>query len=201
MNYRWQAQRMIYARYGIIYQDFDDEFRTESNNYVVHQPTLGLNLDLGPHSAFAIEFGYWRRDTNNEGKENGFVLNSNFNTQGEKASFSLLTNSGYELDYGSSDNRGFSKYSDSSVNVDYQLTEDSRFFATARYRWQNYTDIDKTDHTYGGRVGFASTFLRWLTVSLEGGHLERESNDSTREFTNNRVILRLTTAYPIPFWD
>ena len=200
MNYRWRAQRRIYARYGIEYQDFDDEVGTDSDNYVVHQPTLGLNLDFGPNSGMAAEFGYFRRDIKNANTENGFVLNADFNTKGERASFNIQNSSGYELDYGSSNNRGFSKYSDSSATADYQLTENSRVFATARYRWQNYTDIDKTDHTYGGRAGFASTFQRWLTISLEGAHLERESNESSREFTDNRVMLRLTTFYPIPLF-
>ncbi len=197
-NYRWRAQRLIYARYGIEYQDFDDEVGTDSDNYVVHQPTLGLNLDFGSNSGFTVEFGYFRRDIKNADTEDGFVLDASFNTQGKRASLDIQNNSGYELDYGSSDNRGFSKYSDSSAIVDYQLTENSHLFATARYRWQNYTDIDQTDHTYGGRAGFAFTFRQWFTLSFEGGHLRRDSNVSSEEFKDNRVMLQLIAAYPIP---
>ena len=201
VNYRWRPSRLIYGRYDVVYQDFGGTTPgAYDDDYVVHQPTLGLNLDFGPNSGFAVEFGYFRRDIKNADTEEGFVLDASFNTKGERASFNIQTISGYELDYGSSDNRGFSKYSDSSVNVDYQLTEDSRFFATARYRWQNYTDIDQTDHTYGGRAGFAFTFRQWFTLSFEGVHLRRDSNDSAEEFTDNRVMLSIIAAHPIPLF-
>jgi hypothetical protein len=201
MNYQWQPQRITYARYGILYLNYDEEHGIDNNNYMVHQPTVGLSFAIGPNTSFGASVGYWRRDINNENSEDGASLNANFSAQGEKSSLSIQTNSGYDLDIGTSQNQGFSKYSDSSVNVDYQLRENSRFFATARYRWEDFADTDRTDHTYGGRIGFAHTFRNWFTLALEGGHLRRDSNENDQEFTDNRVLLRLTAAYPIPFWD
>jgi hypothetical protein len=200
MNYRWRLQRIAYARYSILYQDFDDEFGGINDDYVVHQPTLGFNTDLGPNTELGAEFGYFHQEVDDRSGEDGFVLNASFNTRRERTTFGIQTNTGYDLDYGTSQNRGTSKYSDNSTRVDYQLTEDLGLFATARYRWEDFTELDQTDHTYGGRAGLNYTFRRWLSVSLEGGHLRRDSDDDAQEFKDNRVTLRITTAYPIPLF-
>jgi hypothetical protein len=200
MNYRWQPQQTAYASYSILYQNFDDEHATDdSNNYVVHRPAIGVNLSLGPNTALGVEVGYFRQDVNNENGEDGFVLNGSFNTQKERTTFSLQTNNGYEQDYGTSENRGFSQYSDNSARVGYQLAENFNMFASASYRWEDFTETNRTDHTYGGRAGLTYSFRRWLSASLEGGHLRRDSDDKNDEFTDNRVTLRITTSYPIPF--
>ena len=79
------------------------------------RPTIGVNLSLGPNTALGVEVGYFRQDVNNENGEDGFVLNGSFNTQKDRTSFGIQTNNGYEQDYGTSENRGFSKYSDNSA--------------------------------------------------------------------------------------
>jgi len=200
MNYRWRPTSLIFARYSILGIDFDDETSANSDDYTVHQPTLGLSLRFSPNTEFGAEMGYFRQDIKNGKGDDGFVLNANFNTRGQRASLRILSNTGYNLDYGSSDNQGFSKFSDNSANISYQLTENFNVFASARYRWADFTEIDRTEHTYGGRAGLAFDFWRWLTLSLEGAHLERDSNDADRDFEDNRVALRLTAAYPIPLF-
>jgi hypothetical protein len=205
LNYRWRPQRIGYARYNILYQDFDHESGSlstlASEDYVVHQPTVGISLGLGPNTNFAAEFGYFRQEFEHKKGEDGYVFNGSFNTRGERTTLSIQTDSGYSLDYGTSDNQGFSKYSDSSANVGYQLAENLNLFASARYRWEDFTETNRTDHTYGGRAGLGYTFRRWLSLSLEGGHLRRDSNENDQEFTDNRVTLSITTSYPIPFGD
>jgi len=200
MNYRWRPQQLAYARYSIVYRDADKEIGTDSEDYYVHQPALGLNMSLGPNTSLGTEVGYFLQDPDDGDKEEGFVLNASFNTQKDKASFGLLTNTGYDLDYGTADNQGFSKFSDNSARVDYEFTENLGIFATARYRWEDFTETNRTDHTYGGRAGLSYTFRRWLTASLEGAHLRRDSNEDDQEFKDNRVTLLITTSYPIPLF-
>jgi hypothetical protein len=204
MNYRWRPQHTAYLRYNIVYQNFDHKFGALStlvnDDYVVHQPTLGLSLLFGPNTDFGAEFGYFRQEFDHRNGEDGLVFNGSFNTRGERTTFSIQTDSGYSLNYGTSDNQGFSKYSDSSGNISYQLAEDLSVFGSVRYRWENFTEIDETDHTYGGRAGLSYSFRDWLALSLEGGHLRRSSNENDQEFTDNRVTLRITTSYPIPLF-
>jgi hypothetical protein len=199
MNYRWRPQRIAYARYSIVFLDYDDELRVDNDDYVVHEPTVGVSVGISPHTQFEAEVGYFLQDPDDGENEEGFVFNASLDTRRERASFNITTNTGYDLDYGSSDNQGFSKYSDNSARVDYELTENFGIFASARYRWEDYTETNRTDHTYGGRAGINYSFRRWLTASLEGGHLRRDSDEDNDEFKDNRVTLRITTSYPIPF--
>jgi hypothetical protein len=196
MNYRWRPQHIMYARYSILYQDFDDDVSMHSEDYVVHQPTLGLMLRLGRNTEFGAEAGYFRQDLEDGDGEDGFSGSARFNTQWQKASFHIESDAGYHLDYGTSQNRGFSKFSDTSGLVDYQITKNLGFFASARYRWADFTEIDRTDKTWGGRAGLTYTLQPWFTLSFEGAHLERDSNKRTFEFTDNRVTFRITGAYP-----
>jgi hypothetical protein len=200
MNYRWRPQRILYAKYNIDYQDFDDEVGANNDDYMVHRPVLGLAFKFDPNTEFQALVGYFRQDFENGDKgADGFVFDFSFNTRREKTSFRVESESGYNLDYGSSENQGFSKFSDSSARVDYELTENFGIFATARYRWEDFTETNRTDHTYGGRAGLTYSFRRWLTASLEGGHLRRDSDEEENEFTDNRVTLSITAEYPIPF--
>jgi hypothetical protein len=192
--------QIAYARYGIVYQDFDEtDPATNSEDYIVHDAVLGFSLSLGPTTTLGAEGGYFRQELEDRGGEDSFVFSANFGTRGERISFRAESNYGYELDYGTSENRGFSKFSDSSANVEYQVSENVRIFATASYRWEDFTAIDRTDQTYGARAGFTVTFWRWFALAFEGGHLERDSDDASSEFKDNRVTLRLTAAYPRPF--
>jgi hypothetical protein len=195
-NYRWRPTSLIFARYSILGIDFDNETSAISDDYLVHQSTLGLSLRFSPNTELGAEVGYFRQDIENGNGEDGFVLNANFNTRGQRTSLRIWSNTGYNLDYGSSDNQGFSKSSSNSANISYQLTDDFNVFASARYRWQDFTEIDRSEHTYGGSAGLAFGFWRWLTLSLEGAHLRRDSNDAARDFDDNRVTLRITAAYP-----
>jgi hypothetical protein len=199
MNYRWRSQQIAYARYSIAYRDADDEIGTDDEDYIVHEPALGLSMSFSPHTSLEAEVGYFLQDPDEGDNEEGFVLNANFNTRKDRTSLGIQTDTGYDLDYGTSDNQGFSKYSDNSARVDYQVAENLGIFATARYRWEDFTETNRTDHTYEGRAGITYSFRRWLSASLEGGHLRRDSDDDTQEFKDNRVTLRITTSYPIPF--
>jgi hypothetical protein len=201
MNYRWRPQQLAYVRYSIVYRDADDEIGTDDEDYIVHEPALGLNMSIGPNTSLGAEVGYFLQDPDDGDNEEGFVFNGSFNTRRERTTLGLLSNTGYDLDYGSSDNQGFSKFSDNSARLDYELSENLGIFATARYRWDDYTETNRTDHTYGGRAGLRYTFRSWLSASLEGGHLRRDSDEDVNEFKDNRVTLSITTSYPIPFGD
>ena len=158
-------------------------------------------LRINPISSLRGEIGYFLRDPDEGDTEEGFVFNASINTRRERTSFEVTTNTGYNVDYGSSDNQGFSKTSDNLARVSYELTENLGIFATAGYRWEDFTETNRTNHTYGGIAGLNYTFLPWLNASLEGGHLRRDSNEDDQEFKDNRVTLQITTAYPIPFGE
>ncbi len=200
VNYRWQEARRVYARYDLLYQDFEP---SEADDYRVHESALGVSLALGAHTDLNLEGGYFIQDYLNGDQTEGAVFTGTLSTRLERTSLSLTGGGGYDQDYYSAENLGPSKFQEVSGSADYLLTENLNIFASASYRWEDFleteddrTEDDRTDEVWRATGGLSFSFWRWLTLSLEGTHLERGSSDSTEEFKDNRVMLRLTWAYP-----
>lgn len=201
MNYRWQPTRRLYARYDFLYHDFDEQAVADrENDYRVHEWALGINWELSPRTEFGVEGGYWLQDYLHGDSKDGAMFSGTLTTSIQRATFSLAAGCGYDQDYYSAENLGSTEYCEVSGSADYLLTESLRIFGSASHRWNDYyetEEIDRTDdRVWRGSAGFSLSFWRYLTLSLEGTHSERDSDDASEEFEDNRVMLRLTGAYP-----
>jgi hypothetical protein len=199
VNYRWQPTRRLYARYNFLYQDFEQpDAGAETNDYRVHQGALGISLALGPHTDFNAEGGYFLQDYFNGDQTEGGTFSGSLTTRTQRSSVSLAASGGYDQDYYSAENLGSSKYRQASGSADYLITETLRAFTSATYRWEDFfeTEDDRKDKVWRATGGLSFSFWRWLTLSLEGTHTERDSDDPGMDFEDNRVMLRLTGAYP-----
>jgi len=199
INYRWQPTRRLYARYDLLYQDFEGEPTAyQTDDYRVHQGALGIGVTLGPNTDFNIEGGYFLQDYLNGDENDGVTFNGSFTTRTQRLSMSLAASGGYDQDYFSAENLGSFKYRQVLGTANYLLTESVRIFGSASYRWEDFleTDPDRKDEVWRGTAGLSFSFWRWLTLSLEGTHSQRDSDYSRMEFDDNRVMLRLTGAYP-----
>lgn len=205
LNYRWEPSRRIYTRYQILDHRFDQTSKeTDTQDYLIHQGTLGTSLALGPYTTFDADGGYWFQDVDGGRNRDGFAFNTALSTRQERLTLRVGGSGGYDESYFTSENLGFSKYYQAFGNADYQLTQALALFAFGSYRWQEYYDTgdeetDRTDKTWQTTAGFRCSFLRYLTLSLDGTHTERSSDDLDEEFTDNRVTARLTWAYSVPF--
>ena len=112
----------------------------------------------------------------------------------------ILAQGGYDQDYFTSENLGSSKFREVSGSADYLITENLRAFTSASYRWEEFfgadTRRDRKDKVWRASAGFSLSFWRYLTLSLAGTHTERDSDVRRWDFEDNRVMLRVTGAYP-----
>lgn len=203
-SYRWEASRRVYGRYDFLYHDFDEAAAgTQRNDYRVHQGALGISVQLGTPTEISAEAGYYLQDYFNGGQIDGAMFSGRLKTRIQRTSLNLAASGGYDEDYFSSENLGSSKYREIIGSADHLLTENLRIFASASYRWEEFfgadTERDREDEVWRARGGLSFSFWRWFTLSLEGTHTERDSDDPTAEFMDNRVTLRLTAAYPCVF--
>ena len=198
-NYRWRPSRRVYARYSLLRQDFDRTVPGITEDYWVHEVVFGFGFTFSPQTEFAIDAGHYVQDFEDRKGRDGPAFNASLNTRTQRASFSITGNIGYDIDYGTTTNFGFTEVRGVFGSADYLLKENLRAFVSGDYRWRDYIEVDRTDETWGARVGAAYSFWRWFTVTLEGGHAERTSTSSAAEFRDNRVTLRLTAGYPWVF--
>jgi hypothetical protein len=203
LNYRWQPSRRLYARYNFLYHDFEqpDAGGAEADDYRVHQGALGVSVALGPQTDFNIEGGYFLQDYLNGAEIEGGTFSGNLSTRMQRASLRIEGSGGYDQDYYSAENLGSSEYRQVSGSADYLITETLRAFTSASYRWEDFfeTEDDRKDEVWRGSAGLSLSFWRYLTLSLEGTHSERDSDMDAIDFEDNRVMLRLTGAYPYVF--
>jgi hypothetical protein len=200
LNYRWRPTRTFYGRYRFLSQDFEHiETLPLNSDYQVHRGTLGVNLGLTPSTDLGIEGGYFVLEYEDGGQENGPAWNATLTTRKEKTTLRMATDGGYYGDFYSAEQNGSSLYADVNGLVDHSLTEHVGIFVGARYRWQEYLDLDRIDEVWWARAGLSYDFWRWFSLSLEGQHTERISEKPAREFTDNRATLILTWAYPHVF--
>jgi hypothetical protein len=200
LNYRWRPSRRLYGRYDLLYQDFEP---SEANDYRVHQEALGVILALGPHTDFNMEGGYFVQDYLNGDQMEGGAFSGSLSTRIKRASLRLAASGGYDQDYFSSENLGSYKFRQVSGSADYLMTETLRAFGSASYGWQEFfgadTQRDRKDRVWHGSAGLSLSFWQWLTLSLEGTHSERDSDDPAMDFEDNRIMLHITGAYPYSF--
>jgi hypothetical protein len=197
LTYRWVPARSVYMRYDLLDHDYEKPpTDSERNDFQVHKGVLGMSIGLGPHTEFSAEGGYYLQDYDNRGKNDGVMYNATFHTQVQRSSVRLEAGGGYDQDYYSSENLGSSEYHEILGSMDYLLTEDLRVFGSGNYRWEDFTEVDRTDKVWHATAGLSLSFWRWLSLSLQGIYTERDSDDPSEEFRDNRVMLRLTGAYP-----
>jgi hypothetical protein len=65
-----------------------------------------------------------------------------------------------------------------------------------RYRWDDYFEVGVKDDTLRGTGGLSWKIGRWITLSTQYTYYERDSDETSRDFTNNRIEFRVTGAYP-----
>ena len=200
VNYRWQPSKRVYGRYDFLYHDFE---LSEADDYRVHEGALGVILTLGPYTDFNMEGGYFLQDYLNGDQMAGVTFSGSLGTRMQRFSLRLEGSGGYDQDYFSSENLGSSKFRQVSGSADYLITETLRPFCSASYRWEDFfgtdTESDRKDEVWRTSAGLSVSFWRYLALSLEGTHSERDSDEDAIDFEDNRVMLRITGAYPYVF--
>lgn len=200
LNYRWQPKRYLYARYRFVHHDVENlEMDILSNDFQVHRGMLGVSLALTPNTDLNLEGGYFVLEYDNGDEEDGPAWSASLNTRGEKTSLDLSTIGGYEGDFYSGESLETSQYVDTLALVDHKLTENVSIFASGKYRWQEFFELDQIDKVWWGRVGFSFSFWRRFSIRLHGQHTERDSDDPNRKFRDNQVTVMLSGSYPYVF--
>jgi len=200
VRYRWPPSYRVYANYNELYQDFDQSgAAAPSNDFRVRQVALGFGLTLSPRTDFNASGGYYYQSfqSGNDQDNEGYTYKASLETRTERALLHLEAERGFRLDYFTSENRGSTEFRQVFGSANYQLTENLNFSASASYLWQDFLTRDRTDEVWRAGAEFSYSFRRWLDVSVEGMHSERESDDPRVEFVVNQVTILFTLAYPI----
>lgn len=174
------------------WRDYDrSEARRDSDGYRLG---LGTGFDLGGVTTGEIFAGYMQQDYDDREAINGawFGLNLLWNVTELTSVQGNVQSSIKETTLG--DSTGINAI-DAGVRIDHELLRNLLVGAYFNYTNDDYESIDLTDTYY--TVGPRVTYLvnRYLSAEASYGHETRDSDEKTREYTENIFMLSLTGKY------
>lgn len=205
LSYRHQPSKILSARYGLLYQDFDrSDLGDKSGNFRVHRSALGIELILSQETELIVEGGYFVQEFFNDRRNEGGILNLRLTRRKETGTLYFEESSGYNQDYFSPENLGSSEFHQAFGSANFQWSQNLRVFSSITYRWERfYRESDegnnRKDEVWRADAGFSFLLWQWFTLSLNVRHSERASTDLDAEFKDNRIMITFSGAYSIPF--
>lgn len=192
-NYRFSPKtgaNLSYTYDSIDYQGFVED-------YVVHTTTVGLGCDFTDQISSSISGGYYVQDPEESDGTDGFSGTVSFTQRAEKSTLNLAGSTGYRHQFYEAENLGFSNYYRASATLRHQLMERLSTTLSGFYSRDEYQGpvSDREDKTWGGGTALDWVLLRWLSGSLDYQYRQRDSNNAAEEYTDNRVMVKLTAFH------
>lgn len=190
--YRFNPHTTGYVGYGYTRRDFEDASREDRR---VHEGSAGLTHGFSSRTSLSLDVGYYKPDGYGTEDNGHLSYGATLKRKLERGSISLRGEGGWDEDYLSAEQRGYTRYWTVAADLDYKIREDVDAYAGISYRKNRYLSAVE-DGTYSGRCGLKMRFLRWYSLGLEYAYLNRRSDDPTDEYVDNRIMLTLSASYP-----
>ena len=195
-TYRFNPRTSIFGEYTYLRRDFDPP----SIDYDVHKPSLGIQHAFSPILSVRVQLGYYSANPERGSTVDGPFFNVLLTQRAQRTTYTLSLQGGYEEDFFTAENQGFTQYYRALGRITHQLQQRISVGLYGSYEWDKYpgtVNVGKIpiDNIWeiGGNVSYQ--ILKWLTVSLDGSHRENHSNISDRDYSEYRGMFRITATY------
>ncbi len=198
-TYRFNPRTSIFGGYTQLWRDFDPP-SIDYIDYMVYRPSLGIQHSFTPTLSGEAQLGYFRQNPERGFTTDGFFYDVSLTQRAEKTTYTLSFQGGYQEDYFTSENLGFSKYQRAIGRINHQLLQRMSVGLFGSYEWAKYPllEIDgkkPIDQIWAAGGNASYQILKWLTVSLDVSHRENHSNISDRDYSEYRGMLRVTATF------
>ncbi len=202
LNRRLDRHLNAYAQYEHTILNYDEQTATDID-YVVYQPTVGLNYQLDQNTRIDIGVGWYFQNLDRGSNDDGFILTALADKVWpfRRGLVGVTLLSGTDVADTGVENLGFNVYYEGAVRGEFAFTP--RFSGTTRvgYRWDDYPDEipSRTDKTITAAAGLQYQALRWMVLNLDYTFRDLNSDDPLNEYTENRVMFSVTLTPEQPF--
>ncbi len=188
-TYRFNPRSSVFGEYAVLYRDFSGR----GNDYAVHSPSIGLEHTFAAGLRGNLQAGYYWYDPKSGSSEGGFSVNAGLTQNWARTQLSLGVEGGYREDYFTSENLGFTKYYRGYGRLTHRPLERlSLGFSGSLERVEFLSDRKDWIWRTGGDLSYG--IFRWLSLSLQAFHRERDSNLPSAEYKENRVMISLNAT-------
>jgi uncharacterized protein (PEP-CTERM system associated) len=188
-------------RFGVkasAFADYTYSIRNFTNasglDYDIHEPVVGVTYAFTPTFNGSVQVGYYLQRPKVGSGNDGLSFKGELVNLDPRTTYRLSVQGGYTEDYFTSQNLGFQRY--------YRLTGSLTHFLEKRLSVGCLGSVELSEYgvdnrdTIWGVTGTASYVpAKWLTLSLEVAHRDRQSNVSANAYTENRVMALATATY------
>jgi Putative beta-barrel porin 2 len=187
--YRFNPHQRCFVGYTLTTRNFDGA----TEDYKVHEGTVGYEQDVSRDLSVTLGAGYFRQENDRSSDESGPSYNAAITKRFQRGSVTIGGAGGWHEAYLEAERRGFSRYESVMGTLEYRLLEPLTGFAGGSLR-HDKDDTGREWDTYQGNCGIRWAFLRWFTAGLEYRYAKRKDDVHADEFTDNQVMLTLTAS-------
>jgi hypothetical protein len=176
------------------YTDMDyDPGRTD---YVIHSGNISYSKSMGPHTALNAGIGYFLRNPERGGTNDGLNYQVGIDQKIERGNVSVGGAGGYRQELSDAENLGFTKFWSANGRISYLLLPNTTVNGGVSYLEEKFIEqVDRRDTLWSATAGLAYSYRRWLSFSLSGQHTERDSSADINDYDDNQIMLRITASY------
>jgi hypothetical protein len=202
-TYRFNPRTSIFGEYAHLWRNFASppvEVLAPSVDYVVYQPSIGIEHAFSPTLSAKAQAGYYSKNPEKGSTIDGPFFDVLLTQRAQRTTYTLSLQGGYKEDYFTAENLGFTQYYRGLGRITYQLLRRMGVGLFGSYEWVKYPEIVMEDikpidqiWTVGGNASYQ--MLRWLSVSVDVSHRENRSNFPDRDYSEYRGVFRVTATY------
>jgi hypothetical protein len=189
-THRFDPKLSVFGEYTFSRRNFDPP----SVDYDTHEPSVGISYAFSPVLNGSVQAGYFVKNPETGSKTDGFSYRANIANRDVKTSYVLSLQGGYNEDFFTSENLGFSRYHRLTGSVTHSFDKRTSVGLYGNGERAEF-DADRKDWIWG--IGATASYnpLKWLMFSLDVSHKNRDSNVDINDYTENRGIVRITASY------
>jgi hypothetical protein len=188
--YRFSTHTTASVGYDLNTREFDGL----TEDYNIHQGTIGLSHSFSNDASLSMSGGYFKLKKERSPDDNGYSYSLSLQKNFSHGKISLGGSGGWREGYLEATKQGLIKYYGLNSQLDYKVYERLSNYAGISYMRDNDTSIDRKYKTYSGNYGWKWSFLKWYALSIDYSHYERDDAIDTGDYIVNRVMMTLTAS-------
>jgi len=190
-THRLSSQFSVFGDYIFIRRIFD----TDTFDYDIHNPTVGITYTFSPTFKASAQIGYFWYKPDIGSEMDGLSYKASITNRDVRTTYILSLQGGYTEDYFTSENLGFQKYHRLTGSVTHFLEKRLSVGLVGSIERIEFISEDRNDWIWsaGGILSYMP--LKWLTLALEITHRENNSNIDINDYTENSALIRITATY------
>jgi hypothetical protein len=189
-TYRFNPRTSIFGEYTFLRRDF----KSPSIDYGVQRPSLGIEHAFSPTLTGRAQLGYFWQKPSKGSTTGGLYYDASLSQRTKKTTYTLTFQGGYNEDYFTAENLGFTKYHRAIGTVSHQLKERMTVGLSGSLERAEFRS-NQRDHIWGIRGDASYRLLKWLTISVEASHRENRSSIDIRDYSEYRGLFKVTATF------